>query len=58
MYIVNERIDINSMGVYLKKGQEITDERAERYLNFSKLLNITKIQDDKNKRKQESPKQK
>ena len=58
MYIVKEKTDIRSKGIYLKKDQEISDEQAERYLNYFKSLNITKKEDVKNKGKQESPKQK
>ena len=51
MYIVNAKIDLRGKGIYLKKGQGISDENAELYLKSNPKLNITKLKDGKAKSK-------
>jgi hypothetical protein len=42
MYIVNQNTDILQTGDYLKKGQEISDKKAESLLKINPKLNFTK----------------
>ena len=51
MYIVNAKIDLRGKGIYLKKNQKLSDDKAELYLSANPKLNITKLKDGKAKSK-------